>query len=622
MSQGERVRSVTEGRYLFFDMETHNAGRQYGMSPESFVRTFQYAWDDGPVHVTTDYLEMVALVRSARFVVGHNIISADLPWLFGVDSMEPLRMALDRRVIDTFVLASLVNPAPYAYVNKDGRQVFDGAKPERAKKWLSLDEQAHQLGVPGKMGNLQELAKKYNPPKTAVRDLDYSLIPIDDEEFQRYMVQDVVAARHIYQRLLQMVKSQNYNGDYVWREMIVWSINAQITRNGVLVNTAEAQSRVDELAAERDKIMDWLVRDFDMPTDSKMPWKSNAGKGAILKALDTYGIHPEGNTDWPRTAGKAPSFSGETMIAVTEGTEAEPLGRALATLQGQRSLAQLALDSTYEDGRIHPEIACLQRSGRTSVQRPGLTVWTARGPGAVEKRYFIADPGHVMVEMDFAAADARAVAALSGDQDFAKRFAPGVDAHDLTGEIFFGNEDYYKDRDRLRQIAKIGGHSLSYRVGAKKLAASVGADVRDAVEWIDNYKQAYPWVTAWQEQVTREGDGGYVTNWWGRRMVVDPDRSFNQSSALHGQSTTREILFEGLIRIAYEKPHMMRWLRMTVHDALVICVPEDEVETAVPYFLETMTYTFDPKTNVSQPIEFPMSVGPLNARDWFGASHG
>ncbi|QDK01465.1 DNA polymerase I [Microbacterium phage LeeroyJenkins] len=608
-------------RYVFADIESHNAGRQYGISPLEFFRLGQWAVNDGEVNLTTDYDEFMAVLESADYLVFHNGISFDLSVLYGVESMRPLELAIERKIIDTFVLASLVNPAPYSYVNKDGRTVFDGAKPERAKKWLSLDEQAHQLGVEGKLGNLKELAARHNPPKTAVRDLDYGLIPLDDEDFLAYAKQDVIATRHIYYRLVDMLKRQNYSGEYVWREMLVWSINAQITRNGVLVNTAEAQARVDELAAERDKIMDWLVSDFDMPTNSKQPWKSNAGKGAILKAFDSFGIHPEDNPTWPRTAGGAPSFSGDTMRAVSEGTEAEKLGEALATLQGQRSLAQLALESTYEDGRIHPEIACLQRSGRTSVQRPGLTVWTARGPGAVEKRYFIADPGHVMVEMDYAAADARAVAAVSGDDEFAKRFAPGVDAHDLTGEIFFGYDDYHADRDRLRQIAKIGGHSLSYRVGAKKLAASVGVTVPEAMEYIDNYKKAYPWVTRWQENITREGDTGRVTNWWGRKMVVDPDRSFNQSSALIGQSTTREILFDGLIAIALDRIELIRYLRMTVHDAVVWSIPQESVEEDVEYILGKMTQVFDPGTNVSQPIEFPMSVGPLDATDWYGAGH-
>lgn len=608
-------------RYVFADIESHNAGKQYGMSPKDFFRLGQWSVNDGEVYLTTDYDEFMAVLDSADYLIFHNGISYDLPVLYGVNSTRPLELALERKVIDTFVLASLVNPAPYSYVNKDGRTVYDAAKPERAKSWLSLDEQAHQLGVPGKLGNLKELAKKYNPPKTAVRDLDFSKIPVSDEEFLAYARQDVVATRHIYHRLVEMMKEQNYSGEYVWREMLVWSINAQITRNGVLVNTEEAQTRVDELAAERERIMEWLVRDFDMPTDSKQPWKSNAGKGAIIKAFESFGIVPENNPTWARTESGAPSFSGDTMKAISAGTEAESLGEALATLQGQRSLAQLALDSTYEDGRIHPEIACLQRSGRTSVQRPGLTVWTARGPGAVEKRYFVADPDCYMVEMDFNAADARAVAAVSGDTAFAERFAPGVDAHDLTGEIFFGHDAYYADRDRLRQIAKIGGHSLAYRVGAKKLAASVGADVKDALQWIDNYKKAYPWVARWQEQVTREGDSGYVTNAWGRRMVVDPDRSFNQSSALIGQSSTREILFDGLIRIAQDSLEVLSWLRMTVHDAIVWSIPKKDIEWGVPYILERMEMTFDPGTLVSQPIHFPMAHGVLDAENWFAAGH-
>lgn len=609
--------------YTFADIESANAGKQYGMTPRQFFRLGQWAVNDGPVYLTTDYDEFMAVLDAADYVVFHNGISFDLPVLHGVDSMRPLEMAIERKVIDTFVLASLVNPAPYSYVNKDGRTVFDGAKPERAKKWLSLDEQAHQLGVGGKFGSLQELAKKFNPTKTLVKELDYSLIPTDDPDFRAYAEQDVIALRDVYRALISMVKRQNYSGEYIWREMLVWSINAQLTRNGVLVNTEEAQARVDELAADRDRIMEWLIEEFDMPPiseKSKQPWKSNAGKGAILKAFDTFGIHPENNSGWERTASGAPSFSGDTMKEISEGTEAEELGEALAALQGQRSLAQLALESTYEDGRIHPEIACLQRSGRTSVQRPGLTVWTARGPGAVEKRYFIADPGHVMVEMDFAAADARVVAAVSGDTEFAKRFAPGADAHEITGRIFFPDK-YDTDPKFYRNKTKPGTHGMSYRIGAKKLAATLDVTVQEALGFLDQYRAAYPWVSRWQDAVTREGDSGHVTNWWGRRMVVDPDRSFNQSSALIGQSSTRELLFDGLIAIALDRLDVIRWLRMTVHDAIVWSIPKTEVEWAVPYILEKMTQTFDPGTLVSQPVEFPMSVGPLDATDWYGAGH-
>lgn len=614
-------------KFLTIDSETHNAGKEYGMPPHEFVRLFQYAWGDGPVelfevHTESDLEFIRDTIRSADYVIGHNIQNADLPWIFGPDSDEPLQMALAGKVIDTFVIASLVTPAPYSYTDRNGHTYFDAAKPERAMRYLSLDNLCHIYGVGGKMGDLKELAKKYNPPKTRVADLDFSRIPLDDPEFRKYATQDIISARDVYRYLMNQIRVQDYDRTYIWRELKIWAINAEITRNGIKVNREEAEARVAELKEERDRIMKWLVEEFDMPTNSKQPWKTNAGKGAILKAFDTYGIRPEGNDSWTRTASGAPSFSGETLKAVSEGTEAEKLGQALATLQGQRSLAQLALDSTHEDGRAHPSILCLQRSGRTSVSRPGLTVWTARGPGAVEKRYFEADEGHVMVEMDFSAADARAVAAVSGDPEFAKRFEPGVDPHDLTGEIFFGKDEYYANRDELRPIAKMGGHAMAYRVGAKKLAASLGVTVERAKEFIDNYSNAYPWVTLWQNKVTEEGERGYVTSAWGRRMRVDPERSFTQSSALIGQGTTRDILYDGLLAIAEsEHPEVIRWLRMLVHDAIVLSIPREDVEWGVPFILSKMQKTFDPGTAVSQPIEFTMEHGPLDATNWFTAGH-
>lgn len=57
-------------RTLYFDIESRNSGEQFDYPPEEFVRLFQYAWDEGPVQLTTDYQEMLALVRKADWVCG------------------------------------------------------------------------------------------------------------------------------------------------------------------------------------------------------------------------------------------------------------------------------------------------------------------------------------------------------------------------------------------------------------------------------------------------------------------------------------------------------------------------------------------------------------------------
>lgn len=641
-------------KYLFWDTETRSAGEQYGMDPHEFVRTLQYAWGDGPVQETTDYREMLNIVREADFVIAHNQVSYDLPVLFGNESMEPLEMALAGKVIDTFVLASLLTPAPYSYTNAKGHTFYGASAPEQAKKWLSLDNLCFQFGLPGKFGDLAELAKNYNPPKTLRRDLDFGLIPLDDPDFEFYREQDVVAVRGLYHYLVGQIKEQDYNRSYIWREMIVWSINAQITKNGVRVDIQEAQDRVEHLKQERDKIMEMLVEKYDFPTEGKQPWKSAKGKEAIVEALKSYGITPT-SPKWTRTASGAPSFSGDTMIAVTEGTEAEEFGQALATLQGQRSLAQLALESVYEDGKAHPSIMCLQRSGRTSVTNPGLTIWTARGPGAVEKRYFLADEGHQMVSMDFSSADARAMAALSGDAAYAVQFQvdeggnPLYDSHNLVGEAAFGVDRYYTGwdgprdasaRPQLRDPSKILSHSVNYNVGAKKLAAgmneacekaglSIRFTVQEAKEMIDSFHRKNALLKRFKDKAVTEGESlGYVENPWGRRMMVDEGRSFTMSPALSGQSVTRERMYDGLIKIAKEKLECIRWVVFPVHDEIILSIPDSDLEWGVPYFQSRMSGVFDPfetsgenpKWTVSQPIEFFMSAGDP-APNWHLATH-
>ena len=606
--------------YAFIDCETHNAGLEYSMSAREFFRLGQYAIDDGPVQVTTDYDEFVAVVRNAEYVVGHNIILYDLSWLFGTDSIESLQMALDHRVIDTFVLGSLVTPAPYSYTDRNGHTFYDAAKPEQAMRWLSLDNLAYQHGLPGKVGSLTELAKKYNPPKTLVRDLDYGLIPVDDPEFLEYAEGDIEAGRALWYYQRDQIKAQDYSGPYIWDEMVNWAINAQISRNGWLVDAEAACARVQELESNRDRIMAHLVETYDFPTEGKSPWASAKGKAVIMQVLAEHGITPATRPEWQRTPTGAPKLGGEDLLALTEGTDAQEFGSALAMLKGQRSLAQLALDSMHADGRVHPDITCLQRSGRTSVQRPGLTVWTARGDKAVEKSYFIADPGCKLVELDYSAADARAVAAVSGDPEFAKRFEPGADMHEITGRIFFGDEKYDSDPVFWRNKTKPGTHLMSYRGGAGRLAETLGVSLDEAKGFLKQYREAYPWVARWQDEVTREGDTGWVTNSWGRRMMVDDGRSFTQSSALIGQSSTREVLYQGLRRIAHERIEAIRWIRATIHDAVVWCIPEPELEVAVPWITERMTIVFDPKTPVSQPIEFTMSAGKP-ADNWYLAGH-
>lgn len=677
------------GTYLFFDIESHNVGRQWGMTPRDYFRLGQYAWDNGEVILTTDYDEMIQVIRQAGYVVGHNVHAFDLSVLFGTDSLEPLHMAQQRKVIDTLTMATLLTPAPLGYRSATGAWM-KAEEPAQVMKYFGLENLAYQFGLEGKFGSLQDLAKKYNPPKTLVRDLDYGLIPLDDPDFLEYARQDVIAVRDLFHYLLTRQQKDPYDSDYMWREQELHAVMAQITRNGIRPNVELAQSRMDEQNAVVAETMRKLQEEFGLPTTGKAPWKSNAGKEAILNALKSFGITPD-HPDWERTEKGAPSFGGDVMLAVTAGSPAEEFGKNLALLQGMRSMPNLLLSSVTGDGRLHPDMTAFQKSGRFSVTNPSILIWNRD-----HKDLFLADEGCYTVELDISSADARAVAAMSGDLEFAKRFEIDEkgkavhDGHNLSGEVFFGYEIYHGEcedkskcgkncRPLLRPAAKAAGLSLGYNVGPVKLAIllnkdakkfgikiefwasettywkyrklqeETGQSVLSEKEWLEsirqpgkihtreliyNYHENYMLVKRWKDQVVQEGDrDGFVTNAWGRKMPIDyagagwdaPEgkrsRSYTMSPALYGQSTTREIMSDFLIKMCRAGEKWARCLRGVIHDAVVVDLPQETIEEDSEFVRSLLETWFDPNSRVGMRIHFPAEKGPTNGLDWREGSH-
>lgn len=594
---------------LYFDIESHNVEKRWDMPVYEFVRTVQWAWGiDGETHFSTNVNDLYTEISKAWGLVAHNGHPFDFSVLLGD---EALTWAREGRLFDTMVFGNLANPAPFTFTDRHGRQswmeIGGVAKVvPHTRKWLSLDNQAYVLGVPGKFGNLEELARKHNPPKTKKEDLDFGLIPVDDEDFVAYARQDIPALQGITFGLLKKKKLDDYDR----REQLCAAINAQISRNGWLVDKDAAQQRVDEQATKRERILADLSEKYDFPTEGKSPWASAKGKAAILAALKDFGIVPTEHLDtWP--FGKTgPSLAGSVLVEHCTEPEAAEFAQAIAELGGQRPLAGQALEYTHSDGRVHPDITSMQRSGRMSTSQPSLGTWTARGPGAVEKRYFLADPGCMLVEFDMSQADARAVAAMSGDREFAKRFEDGRDAHEFTGRFVFGDELYDSDPETYRQKAKLCVHGSSYGLGAKGLVRQLRIELAQANKFVAFMQDTYPTLTFWQNRVREEARVGYVVNRWGRKMPVDTERIYTTAPALHGQSSTRELLFDALIKLPDE---ILRMLKITVHDAVVFSFPEQRVDELSQVVVES----FETEWNG---IKFPLHRGP-EAPDWHKAGH-
>ncbi|SIJ94186.1 DNA polymerase I [Mycobacteroides abscessus subsp. abscessus] len=593
---------MTEGT-LIFDIETHSAELMYSMEPEEFVRLIGYAWGDGEVVLTTDLDEIKHQILKARWIIGHNIHAFDLRAVFGIKSDIPLELAQQRRVYDTWTHAALVNPAPYMFTNRHGKNALANS-PDKMKRWFSLDEQAHQLGVPGKTHDLKALAKEFG---------GFGAIPVDDERYREYLIGDVIASRVVAQELLKKGKLD----DYALREQEIAARAAVISSNGLRVDVEAAKARVEELRVRREAILAELQTKYGLPTEGKSPWATTAGKEAIMAALADHGITPKSRKDWTKTSTGNLSLGGEVLTELTKGTSAEDLGTALAELKGQRSLAQLALDSTHPDGFVHPDITMLQRSGRWSTTEPGLTVWTSRGEGAVEKSYFVPDSDdEVLLELDYSNADARIVAAYSGDRKYAERFEPGADGHMINAIAAWGREVVESDPKKYRQMAKPLGHGWSYGGRPGGLVRVTGLPFTTAKKFCDGMDSTFVALVDWQNRVRDEATRGYVMNEWGRKLWVEQERIFTQAPALKGQNGTREIVCDALLRMP---PHILRRVKAQIHDAVLFSVPRENWEACRDYLVRLMETEFQPSVG-GQLVEFPVSAGPAGA-NWMEASH-
>ena len=632
---------------LFFDIETHSITERYTLHAREYFKIGGYAWGESDeVYITTDYDEMIEVIRRARMVVGANIHMFDLSVLFGPDSVEPVEMARQVRVFDIMTHATLALPAPDGvYTNRDGKEVACW-KPAHYLKYYRLDNLAFQLGVPGKLEDVldrlqkeaqYELVPQYsvktgkllkNPKKVKIEGLccGYGAIDTGNEEYRAYLAQDVRAARDVARRLLEIWPF----GEYEQREQMKWAIYAQISRNGVLVDQDLATQRVVDMAEEAAYALDDLHRRFGLPLSGKKPLASDKGKEALLLALKSVGVE---ESDLARTDKGNTSFSGDSIKAACgmvkddednwhPGADANPdavhLAELVAMLTGQRSLAELTLESVHPDGRVHPDIRPLQRSGRQSTTKPGMTVFDAN-----HKDYFIADSDeHALVEFDLQNADQRAVGAMSGDRKYLLRFEPGQDGHLINAWAAWGKEVVGTDRKNpvtaaYRQRAKAPGHGWSYRIGARKCAKTTGLSLEEAKAFLGALNREYSGVVAWQDRCsTRAGRDRYITNDWGRRMPVTPSRAYTQGPALMGQSTTNEILADGLISLPIR---LLRMIKLTIHDAILASIPRATLERDRDLIARCLTQTWKPRYGGVQ-IEFPVTYGEP-ARNWKEAGH-
>jgi DNA polymerase I len=243
-----------------------------------------------------------------------------------------------------------------------------------------------------------------------------------------------------------------------------------------------------------------------------------------------------------------------------------------------------------DTGRVHTSFnQAVAATGRLSSSDPNLQNIPIRTElGRAIRGAFVADPGHVLISVDYSQIELRVLAHMAGDETLIAAFKRGDDIHAQTALKMFGT-DSGRDPQALRATAKMINYALLYGKTAFTLAKDIGVTPQVAQEFIDAYFAGFPRVRGFIDRTLEEGRStGVVKTMFGRRRLV-PDlmsRDFQRRSAAERaavnmpiQGSAADIMKRAMVDVhaALEDEPQARMI-LTVHDELVFEVPEAEAE--------------------------------------------
>lgn len=557
--------TVRDETMIGFDLETHDADVLFTHPQGEFIRLVGAGPEDNVT--VTPSTGLCGPLTASGTLVGHNLALFDL-------------VAADRHsglpVEDTVPRAHDVRFAAFQADPPSSAQT----KPGPMFKSYSLDALAHRYLDGAKSADGKALAKEFG---------GWGNIPVDDPRFVEYCRDDVSLALQLAEVLPQT--------DYDKREMQVAAITARATLEGFRVDLPALTARVAELEERSAAGLALLSDTYGFPVTNgagkpaKAPQRTTAGKAAFESALSATGFEKLGQ--WPR--GKDGSLSlGKDVMAFalahaerSDNEDAAMVIRAVSEMNGLRNNAANLLRCVAGD-RVHPRFEPFQASGRWSVKEPGLSVLAKDGEDS-ERQFLLPDEGHVLVSFDANQVDIRCVAAHSQDPNLiAIVNDPDRDIHSEVAVMAFGDA-----LGKHRHHAKSCDLGWLYGRSVNGLANTPGIERGAAVRVDASMREQFGQVIAWQNEVRGIAESGQLlNNGWGRHLRCEPGREYTQAPALMGQSATRDIVAEGLLRMKARHPELIPMLRVVVHDEIVMSIPAEREAEICAMVLDSMTLDF------------------------------
>ena len=289
------------------------------------------------------------------------------------------------------------------------------------------------------------------------------------------------------------------------------------------------------------------------------------------------------------------------------------------------------LKSTYTDklpelinkrtGRVHTSFnQAVASTGRLSSVDPNLQnipIRTAEGKRIREA--FIADPGSILISIDYSQIELRLMAHLSSDPGLLDAFARGEDVHRFTASEVFDCPPESVNSDQRRH-AKAINFGLMYGMSAFGLARNLQIEVGQAQAYIEQYFTRYPSVREFMDNTRiKAREYKYVDTIFGRRVHL-PEinsnhygrRQHNERAAINAplQGSAADIMKLAMIEVDKWLAQSDSGARMLlqVHDELVLEAPSENA----PQVLENVKSLME---NAAQ-LQVPLIADAATGANW------
>ncbi len=271
-----------------------------------------------------------------------------------------------------------------------------------------------------------------------------------------------------------------------------------------------------------------------------------------------------------------------------------------------RQLAKLK--STYTDalqehinaetGRVHTSyVQTGANTGRLASTDPNLQNIPVRTEeGRRIREAFVAEPGHVLVSLDYSQIELRILAHKAGIEALKEAFREGQDIHAATASEMF-NVPLEEMTPDVRRQAKAINFGVIYGISGFGLARNLRIPRAEAQGFIDRYFERFPGIRAYMDDtIAFAKEHGFVETLFGRKIhtpeinAKGPGAGFARRAAINApiQGTAADVIRRAMIRMPGAIAGMPAKMLLQVHDELLFEVEEGAVDDLIGVAREVM----------------------------------